>query len=40
MPWGKNDVVSHECTEGRESEKQAELCNIKVESNELALPDK
>lgn len=25
---------------GRESEKQAELCNVKVESKELALPDK
>lgn len=40
MTWSKNDVVSHECTERqKKSEKQVELCNIKVETNGLALPD-
>lgn len=33
-------MVSRECTERqKESEKQAELCNVKVESNGLAVPD-
>lgn len=40
MTWSKNDVVSHERTERqKKSEKQVELCNIKVETNGLALPD-
>lgn len=38
MTWGKNHVRSRECTDRQKESEKTELCNVKVESNGLALP--